>query len=239
MCGSCSVSLNTDYEQYYLNDANQDLIHLFKLCQKEPERFIKDSEPFFSAEFNTQESYYTLRKRYNESKDQDERAILFFYLGKHSFNGIVRYNQSNYFNVPFGSYIRPYYPAAEIRVFSTKFKRAIFSDLDFEMFIQQSSEITGQKSIYIDPPYLKSETGKPTFTQYTAAGFRLVDHQRLNQSLFEHRHHFQQILVSNHHTKEISDIYHGAVKQVNFRVPRTISANGAKRNSIREVLLTF
>lgn len=52
------------------------------------------------------------------------------------FNGLVRYNKSNLFNTPFGSYPNhPYFPENEIYFFSEKLENAIFTNLDFEEFI--------------------------------------------------------------------------------------------------------
>ena len=51
-----------------------------------------------------------------------ERSALFLYFNRHGYNGLCRYNRSGGFNVPFGRYKRPYFPAKEMEFFYNKAK---------------------------------------------------------------------------------------------------------------------
>ena len=42
--------------------------------------------------FNSEEEYYKLRNKFNETTDVYKRAVLFVYLNRHGYNGLCRYN---------------------------------------------------------------------------------------------------------------------------------------------------
>jgi len=113
--GSCAVFLNTNYENYLINDNNPDLIHLYNILKKEGAAFIKKCRYYFTPKFNDEEQYYKLRKKFNETSDKHKRAILFVYLNRHGYNGLCRYNLKGGYNVPFVRYKSPYFPENEMR----------------------------------------------------------------------------------------------------------------------------
>lgn len=76
---------------------------------------------------NDKEQYYLVREKFNRSRDPFERAVYFLYLNRHGFNGLCRYNRKGSFNVPFGSYKKPYFPEKEIRGFAAKHKMPSFA----------------------------------------------------------------------------------------------------------------
>jgi DNA adenine methylase len=238
--GSGCIALNTDYKNYYLNDLNADLISMYELCRNDPSDFIKLTQPYFKGSFNNKDSYLSLRDQFNISDDQEERGILLFVLSRFCFNSLVRYNKSNLFNTPFGSYPNhPYFPENEIYFFSEKLENATFTNLDFEEFIDFVVSDNAGLSLngYFDPPYLRGVEDKPVFTQYTNKGFNLADHIRLDMSLTKHADNFDVIIASNHESKQLKTIYKGAKKTSYLRATRTISCKA--RNPAKEVILEY
>ena len=110
--GAGSVFLNTDYPSYQLNDINADLIALYRLLKSRHQHYIADARALFTTQHNQKDAYLSLRQQFNHSTDPYERSVLFLYLNRHGYNGLCRYNLSGKFNVPFGSYKKPYFPAA-------------------------------------------------------------------------------------------------------------------------------
>ena len=106
--GSAAVFLNTDYERYLLTDTNADLIELYKLLKKEGKDFIEYSNSFFTDKNNNEEHYYNYREVFNTTDDCALKSALFIYMNRHGYNGLCRYNSQGKFNVPFGSYKKPY-----------------------------------------------------------------------------------------------------------------------------------
>ena len=78
--GAGSVFLNSDYDEYLLSDINQDLVNLYRILQRTPDKFIEDARRFFAAENNQADVYYQLRKEFNASADPYFRSLVFLYI---------------------------------------------------------------------------------------------------------------------------------------------------------------
>lgn len=115
--GAGSVFLNTDYDDYLLADINPDLINLYNLLKTNPQPYIEEVRRLFTSEYNQKQAYLDVRRQFNESKDIQFRSIAFLYMNRFGFNGLCRYNKKGGFNVPFGSYKKPYFPEAELEFF--------------------------------------------------------------------------------------------------------------------------
>ena len=232
--GSAAVFLNLSFDVAWLSDINADLIGLYRTVQAEGERFVEAARGLFAPEHNQPERYYVHRGEFNASTDPWERALLFLYLNRHGYNGLVRYNATGQFNVPFGRYTRPYFPEAELRRFAAASQRARFSVADFRTVLAacQSGDV-----VYCDPPYVPlSSTAH--FTAYAGGGFGVQDQQDLADAARRLAARGISVLISNHDTPSSLALYRGAVVE-RFTVPRFISADGAHRHPIRELLALF
>lgn len=164
--GSAALSLALDFDAYLLNDTNPDLIGLFRTLKQEKQSFIEYARSFFISENNQEARFYELREQFNHSRNIAERSALFVYLNRHAFNGLCRYNSKGMFNVPFGRYSAPYFPATEMQAFADKSERIELMCGDFQAALNQAGD---DDVVYCDPPYVPlSETA--SFTSY-AKGF--------------------------------------------------------------------
>jgi DNA adenine methylase len=232
--GSGAVFNNTDYPSYLLAEENQDLISLYQHLQAEQETFIAFCKPLFSGKNNNATQYYLLRERFNKSHDSRERAALFLYLNRHGYNGLCRYNQKGGYNVPFGQYIKPYFPEDEMRYFYQKSQQAIFIKSDFR---QTFSMAKSGDVIYCDPPYAPLNQGS-NFTQYTHGKFGLDEQIKLANLARMAAQSGITVLISNHDTEFVRHHYDGA-KIKSFAVRRSISRNREQRKPVKEVLAIF
>ncbi len=232
--GSAAVFLNTDFDHYLLCDSNRDLIHLYTLLQRKGEKFIAQAEELFTAKNNHADRYYALRDEFNACTNKERRAALFIYLNRHGYNGLCRYNASGGFNVPFGRYKRPYFPADEMRVFHEKAKQAEFRHQDFTTTF---GEVGKGDVVYCDPPYLPLSSSS-NFTSYSAGGFSMAQQEELAKQAEKTAKKGIPVLISNHNTEAAQAIYHGA-KLHDFFVQRYISCNGKARNMAGELLALF
>lgn len=234
--GAGSVFLNTDYDEYLLNDINKDLINLYQAIQKKPQSFIEDAKAFFTEQCNQAEAYYHLRSEFNASVDSYYRSLLFLYMNRHGYNGLCRYNKSGGYNVPFGKYKKPYFPEAEIEFFAEKAQKAIFI---CEGYRQTFARVQKNDVIYCDPPYVPlSKTA--SFTSYAGNGFGLDEQADLANAAEETvADKKATVLISNHNTIWTRKIYQGANKRKAIQVARTISQKGSNRKKVGELLALY
>ncbi|WP_234258740.1 Dam family site-specific DNA-(adenine-N6)-methyltransferase [Pectobacterium sp. IFB5596] len=237
--GGASVFLNTDYRRYVLADINPDLINLYRVAVADTELLIRDAQSMFMTG-NTEIEYLGRRAEFNFLRATGagfalQRAVLFLYLNRHGFNGLCRYNQSGEFNVPFGRYRSPYFPASEIRLFAEKARdtNAVFRVAPFCKTIE--GHASPDAVIYCDPPYLPA-SDTANFTQYHTAPFSIGHHITLAVALAgANRRDGAQCVISNSDTPVTREIYH-TFEFHEIAVQRSISANAITRGAAKEVI---
>lgn len=228
--------LNTEFEHYILADSNPDLIQLFVQLAEEGDDFIHYCRSFFMPANNTPDRYYALREEFNRSEDSRGKSALFLYLNRHCYNGLCRYNSRGEFNTPFGRYTRPYFPEKEMRRFIHAAGRAEFLHATFADSMKLGSE---GDIVYCDPPYAPLST-TAYFTDYHSGGFKWEDQQLLAQTAAELAGRGARVVISNHDTKQVRDLYRQAGASLKrFQVRRNISCNANKRGKVGELLAIF
>ncbi|MBE3871526.1 Dam family site-specific DNA-(adenine-N6)-methyltransferase [Vibrio parahaemolyticus] len=233
--GAGSVFLNTDYDHYLLADINPDLIHLYNLLKERPEEYISEAKRWFVAENNRKEAYLSIRAEFNKTDDVMYRSLAFLYMNRFGFNGLCRYNKKGGFNVPFGSYKKPYFPEAELEFFAEKAKKATFVCEGYPETFRRARK---GSVVYCDPPYAPL-SNTANFTSYAGNGFTLDDQAALaDMAERTATERGIPVLISNHDTTLTRRLYHGADLSV-VKVKRTISRNGSGRNKVDELLALF
>jgi len=237
--GGASVFLNTDYRRYILADINPDLIRLYREAKNNPDLLIGKAHQLFKEGFCKQ-AYSCNRELFNNATSKKmadvTRAALFIYLNRHGYNGVVRYNQSGGYNVPFGKHQKaPYFPEAEIRLFAEKANdtKAIFLCCSFQHTIKV---MTGKDEvIYCDPPYLPvSKTAN--FTQYHTEPFSEKHHRHLAAELLAvNRKYGTPVVISNSDTELTREIYQ-PFRMHEINVQRSVSTDASNRQKAKEVI---
>ncbi|MGX5173117.1 Dam family site-specific DNA-(adenine-N6)-methyltransferase [Aliikangiella sp. IMCC44653] len=232
--GSGAVFLNHQFERYLLGDINPDLINLYQCLKSEKSRFIEYSRSFFTAKNNQQSSYLNFRLEFNQTATGRRRAALFVYLNRHGFNGLCRYNRSGGFNVPFGRYVKPYFPEKEMLHFIKHSKDAKFICGDFVSLMNRSRR---GDVVYCDPPYVPlSPTA--SFTSYAAQGFSYDQQVELAYRAKHLANRGVKVVISNHDNAITRKIYEDALIE-SFPVRRFISCDGASRGNAAELLAIY
>ncbi len=233
--GSGAVFVNTDYPSNVLADSNADVINLYKTVQSDTERFVQRCRKLFVRENNQEARFYELRNEFNASTDSERRSELFVYLNRHCYNGLCRYNQSAGFNVPFGRYSSPKFPAGEIIEFGQKLSTATLVSQDFRLTLAEAGK---GDVVYCDPPYVPlSKTA--SFTAYATGDFGPKDQADLVAGCLAATRRGATVLISNHDTPETRELYKDARTINSFLVQRMISCKGAERNKAGELLALF
>lgn len=180
--GSCSVMMNTDYESYLMADANPHLVITYIMMAHHTDALLGELERLYAAgsvgtESQRGEFYYCIRAKLNHEGclSPVEKAACFLYLNRHGYNGICRYNLNGGFNVPYGKYKKPYFPADEVRAFALKGKRSSFLCADFSETLDL---VIPGDVVYCDPPY-NPEGSTKSFTKYHSSDFNISNQKQL------------------------------------------------------------
>ena len=232
--GSGAVFLNQNFERYLLGDINPDLINLYQCLKKERGKFINYVRTYFTPDNNSRHFYLDTRAAFNDGIKGRKRAAMFVYLNRHGFNGLCRYNKSGGFNVPFGSYVKPYFPEKEMYHFLNVAKKATFVCDDFVALMNRSRR---GDVVYCDPPYVPlSPTA--SFTSYAAQGFSYDQQVELAYRAQHLADRGVKVVISNHDNAITRKIYEHAEIE-SFPVRRFISCDGNKRGNAKELLAVY
>lgn len=237
--GSCAVFLNTEYPEYLLCDANRDLVAFHTELSRDAEDFMEECRALF-ADGNDREIYLRRRARFNSLADRGEgecreKAALFLYLNRFCYNGLVRYNSRNRFNVPFGKYRKPYFPEAEMRAFAAKAARGevVFRAADFRETLRA---VKPGDAVYCDPPYFPlSQTAN--FTAYSGNAFGITEQEELASLAQAAAARGARCVVSNHDLPAVRDLYAGARRFIPLHVRRSISCATETRAEVAELMI--
>jgi DNA adenine methylase len=124
--------LQADYE------ANQADFKRRKLLQ--PDEIIPNAN---------EELYYRMRTLYNYPDDSFMDGVLYFFINKTAYSGMIRYNSSGEYNVPFGRY-----PNLNTRLVTQQHNDLLQSaelfNVDYSQIFAMAQE---NDFIFLDPPY--------------------------------------------------------------------------------------
>lgn len=228
--GGAALSMNIDFDSYLFNDINSHLTGFYQELRKDRETFIRKCKRFFTPRNNTSEIYYKNRKNFNEGKGNI--SALFLYLNRHGFNGLCRFNNDGEFNVPFGSYEKPYFPEIEMNHFTSISKKVTIICIDFRRVFEK---LKPGDIVYCDPPFLPlSETSN--FTAFTSGGFTISDTEDLARRAESAK---VPVIVSNHDTPAARDIFSKADVIESIPSVRSIAAQGGARKKVNELLALY
>jgi len=222
-----------------INDSNKELMNVYEILA-DYELFIKMCKVLNTHERrHNEEYYYKIRdldrdiKKFSKLTNY-ERAARTIYLNKSCFNGLYRVNKKGYFNVPFNKKDKvSTYDAENLLLIHTYFINNDIKILssDFEEVLENCQE---NDFVYFDPPY---DTLNNSFTSYTEEGFDKSSQERLAKVFKELDKKGVKVMLSNHNTDFIKELYNGYKFHV-ITAKRNINSKGNKRGSVEEVIIT-
>ncbi|UUM25896.1 DNA adenine methylase [Mycoplasmopsis agalactiae] len=219
----------------YINDINKSLIHTYKIVKDNPNELI-DVLSELDNKFTSKSDYYKCRNLFNQKIKNSEYdvlyAALFIYLNKRCFNGLYRVNSKGLFNVPFNN-------KENIKSFDRDnilkacewLQNKVITNADFEITVQTASK---GDFVFFDSPY--APLNNSTFTSYTKDGFTLDDHKRLAKVFKELDKKGCYLMLTNHNTELIRDLYRDYNITV-IKAKRLINSDARKRVG-EEVIIT-
>lgn len=222
-----------------INDSNAELMNVYQvLC--DDSKFKKMCRVLNNYETNhSEEFFYEIRNKdknkntFNRLSDYT-RAARTIYLNKACFNGLYRVNSKNEFNVPFGkkSKVNTYDGNNLITVSNYLTMNDIkILNKDFEEAVSYAKR---GDFVYFDPPY---DSDNNIFTSYTEEGFGKEEQRRLAKVFKELDQKGVYVMLSNHNTTLINELYKDYHIHV-IEAKRNINSNGKKRGKVEEVIIT-
>ena len=215
-----------------LGDLNIRLVRTYRGIRDEPEVVIDKLR--WHADRHDKDHYYETRASDIDAESSDgEVAAWMVYLNRTGFNGLYRVNKKGGFNVPIGRYEKPNVcDEANLRAASRALQTVDVRLGDFETVFHSAED---GDLVYLDPPYVPL-TNTANFTSYTQVGFGPADHVRLRDLAEALRERGVQVMLSNHDTPEVRELYKSwDIKRV--MVKRAINSKGAKRGAVAEVII--
>lgn len=162
-CGSCVVALNLQPKRALLCDTNVHIIRFYqdvqtgRLSSRDVRSYLNEHGDKLRA--IGEDYFYEVRERFNNAPN----SLDFLFLNRSCFNGVMRFNRSGKFNVPFcrkPDRFAPAYITKIVNQVHAVYK--VVSALDWEFRVadfKQSIASAGMEDfVYADPPYAGRHT---------------------------------------------------------------------------------
>ena len=228
-----------DIEKAYLNDLNNKLIDVYKDVRDKNTELIqklKKLELDYYGSSDKKTFFLDKRNEFNTIKKSTEKSALFVFLNKTGFNGMYRENSKGEFNIPFGKMKAPMICNKKLLTQINKIlndNEIVFSSKSFEKVIVDEANTF----YYLDPPY-RPVSKTSSFTNYTRRSFSEKTQQLLKEYCDTINSKEAFFMQSNSYSNDgfFQKLYKDR-KINNLNVTRTISADGSKRNKVKEIII--
>lgn len=155
----CAIinDINEKLISFYLNVRNDfdvmrvqldDLQSIYEANQRRFRELKGDTSE--RVENRNEELYYSIRDMYNGKIPSEYLdGVLYYFINKTAYSGMIRYNQNGEYNVPFG-----HYPNFNTKIITNEhsalLQRAQIHNLDYAEIFQMA---TANDFMFLDPPY--------------------------------------------------------------------------------------
>ena len=140
---------------------------------------LKAMHPDDRVEDKNEAEYYRIREMFNGLQESDfSWAALYFYINKTAYSGMIRYNKSGEYNVPYGRY-KYFNTECVSESHSALLRDTTIMTGDFQTVFDQCKE---DDFVFLDPPYdcVFSDYGNPELE----GSFSQSEHKRLAEAFF-------------------------------------------------------
>lgn len=223
-------SLSKKQKSIIVSDTNGELINFYKVVRDSPSDLSNKIRDL--AKRTDRDDFYSVRSSSPTTKVG--RAARLLYLNRLCFNGLYRVNSKGEFNVPYGRYLNPnIYNPELIKACSAWLKHAQISEATFKDAVVKARK---GDLVYFDPPYIPL-SATASFSNYAKEGFSEKDQRELAKVIATLTKKGVYVVLSNSDTKLSRQIF-GDLNLYSVPVGRSISANGATRSKVKELIGT-
>ncbi len=165
--GGGAVYFYLNPEKSVITDVHSELIDFYRSIKSGKSAEIYD---FMEQHPNEEKEYYEVRDKMKIETPLDN-AKRFFYLRKTCYRGMLRYNSSGKFNIPYGKYKTYNYDILKNKNYENLLKNSIIECKDFTYIFNNFND--NNNFMFLDPPY------DSLFTDYGYCSFGKKEHEKL------------------------------------------------------------
>jgi DNA adenine methylase len=200
--GGGAVFFNLEPRKSVISDVHKELIDFYRALK---DGNGEDIYSFMKDHPNEESEYYKVRDEMSVDTPLDN-AKRFFYLRKTCFRGMLRYNKSGKFNIPFGRYKTYNFEELKDEKYCKVFENAEILNDGFEKVFEKCNN--PKDFIFLDPPY-DSE-----FTDYGYCSFGKEEHHKLAECFKKSKARCMMVIGK---TPMIEELYKGYIKKEYFK----------------------
>lgn len=223
-----------------INDSNKELMNVYRTIADD-KGFEETIKLLNSYEIKHSEKFFYKLRNLDKDKEKfnkltpAEHAARTIYLNKACFNGLYRVNSKGEFNVPFNKKLTiNTYDGQNMTLAYVYFQTNDVKMLNID-FAEAVKDAKKGDFIYFDPPYDSDD--EKTFNSYTEDGFGKDQQIRLSEVFKDLSNRGCYVMLSNHNTKLINELYADFNIHV-ITAKRNINSKGTKRGAVEEVIIT-
>lgn len=197
------VNFYKEMQQKY-DDAREELNYLQSVYEKNQKEYkeLKTLYPDKRVENRNEYLYYRIRDMFNgKIPSEYMESVVYFFINKTAYSGMIRYNANGEYNVPFGRY-QNFNTHLITSEHSGLLKKAHIFQGDYSVAFSMAAE---NDFMFLDPPYdcVFSDYGNPEFKN----GFGEEEHRRLAAAFKELKCKAMMIIGKTPLTEELYDGY--------------------------------
>jgi len=225
--------------QVVLNDVQKVVVETLRAIRDEAEAVIEGASTLAATGATSADErafYYQVRAAMPNGGV--ELASWWLYVNRAGFNGLLRFNKSGGFNVPYGDGKPVNIDADVIRAASTALRGAAIYNRDFkDLAVDRGTR--RRVAIYCDPPYLPASK-TANFTAYSAGGFGAGDQLKLAAWARQQADAGAKVVLSNAGTEDALMAFSTSADEIiPLKAPRSISCKSGKRLDVGEYLFIY
>ncbi len=169
--GGGSVFFHLRPQNAVISDVHKELVDFYQSLK---DNQAQEIYRFMKTHPNTEETYYHVRDKMSIQSPLDN-AKRFYYLRKTCYRGMLRYNKSGGFNIPFGRYKTMNFEDLQDPHYTSLLQRTEIQCCEFTKIFEQYND--PKYFMFLDPPY------DSTFTDYGYCQFGKDEHEQLAQCI--------------------------------------------------------
>jgi DNA adenine methylase len=227
--GSAALFAAIKPRKSVLSDFNGALIDFYERLNTRPWLVYKKTKAIRVSK----NQYYKIRAVDPNSLGKVDRAVRFFYLNRHCFNGVYRTNTKNQFNVPMGTKTGQFPSRENFAKFVDLLKTAELKTCDYSASIK---EVKKNDFVYLDPPYFK--TNDRHRGEYGVGGFSSDDIVTLTDCLKYIDAVGAKFILSYTNDERLRNTIQPDWRTKKINVRRSVAGFCAGRTAVVEVLIT-